>query len=390
VSRIDPDGSARLEKRREEKREMAFGSKCCAQIVTIKAQRSDSSPPINSARYLEEQSVPEWKRAYINYRGMKKLIKRVHEHRSKRLDLQLQRMGSKASNSSFRNPSGFSLGGNGNGENVRRRGTFSSMTRRLTGEVDPVEDRERENVVDGETNNYNTFVSSRRNGNGNGQSRNPGDMAKEVEEEIPPVSLMGTGLKLHNDPLKPAEDLLEEGTQDIKKKLTGIQVLAGITSKLSSGHSSAADGDGQGGQLQDQVRTSDPGPSTRKNPSSGTWNSTTPTTFIKDLEAEAVVEGNHPKPQVTHSDEVAALDSDETNVEPDSEKRNSQKTKLNFAGVEESSPAAHLSSPASPRDEGQSPNSKKKGVGNGNRSGSDRKLGGKGSVKGSKKKGGEF
>lgn len=38
----------------------------------------------HSARYLEENAVDEWRRAYINYRGLKKLIKRVAEHRAAR------------------------------------------------------------------------------------------------------------------------------------------------------------------------------------------------------------------------------------------------------------------------------------------------------------------
>lgn len=35
---------------------------------------------LTSARYLEENSVDEWRRAYINYRGLKKLIKRIDTH----------------------------------------------------------------------------------------------------------------------------------------------------------------------------------------------------------------------------------------------------------------------------------------------------------------------
>lgn len=34
---------------------------------------------------MEENAVDEWKRAYINYRGLKKLIKRVHEHYEERI-----------------------------------------------------------------------------------------------------------------------------------------------------------------------------------------------------------------------------------------------------------------------------------------------------------------
>lgn len=37
------------------------------------------------ARYLDENTVPEWKKVYIQYRGLKKLIKRVAEHREARL-----------------------------------------------------------------------------------------------------------------------------------------------------------------------------------------------------------------------------------------------------------------------------------------------------------------
>ncbi|WFD07701.1 Xenotropic and polytropic retrovirus receptor 1 [Malassezia vespertilionis] len=38
------------------------------------------------ARYLEENEVDEWRKAYINYRGLKKLIKRVDEHYQRRKD----------------------------------------------------------------------------------------------------------------------------------------------------------------------------------------------------------------------------------------------------------------------------------------------------------------
>ena len=32
------------------------------------------------ARYLEENAVDEWRKAYLNYAGLKKLIKRVKQH----------------------------------------------------------------------------------------------------------------------------------------------------------------------------------------------------------------------------------------------------------------------------------------------------------------------
>ncbi|KAI3625780.1 hypothetical protein CBS9595_001141 [Malassezia furfur] len=43
-----------------------------------------------NARYLEENAVDEWRKAYINYRGLKKLIKRVHEHHEARIALKLE------------------------------------------------------------------------------------------------------------------------------------------------------------------------------------------------------------------------------------------------------------------------------------------------------------
>ncbi|GAC98206.1 hypothetical protein PHSY_005795 [Pseudozyma hubeiensis SY62] len=42
------------------------------------------------ARYLDENTVPEWRKVYIQYRGLKKLIKRVAEHREARLRLQAE------------------------------------------------------------------------------------------------------------------------------------------------------------------------------------------------------------------------------------------------------------------------------------------------------------
>ncbi|KAL9939129.1 hypothetical protein V8E36_001942 [Tilletia maclaganii] len=51
------------------------------------------------AQYLEDASVPEWRRSYVNYGGIKKLIKRVAEHRTQRLSLELDRTISAASKS---------------------------------------------------------------------------------------------------------------------------------------------------------------------------------------------------------------------------------------------------------------------------------------------------
>lgn len=42
------------------------------------------------ARYLDENIVPEWRKVYIQYRGLKKLIKRVAEHREARLRYQAE------------------------------------------------------------------------------------------------------------------------------------------------------------------------------------------------------------------------------------------------------------------------------------------------------------
>ncbi|WFD42121.1 Xenotropic and polytropic retrovirus receptor 1 [Malassezia psittaci] len=41
--------------------------------------------PNDSARYLEENAVDEWRKAYIDYRGLKKLIKRVDAHYKARM-----------------------------------------------------------------------------------------------------------------------------------------------------------------------------------------------------------------------------------------------------------------------------------------------------------------
>ncbi|CDR98684.1 hypothetical protein, partial [Sporisorium scitamineum] len=42
------------------------------------------------ARYLDENTVPEWRKVYIQYRGLKKLIKRVAEHYEARLRLEAE------------------------------------------------------------------------------------------------------------------------------------------------------------------------------------------------------------------------------------------------------------------------------------------------------------
>lgn len=51
------------------------------------------------ARYLDENTVPEWRKVYIQYRGLKKLIKRVAEHREARLRLEAE-LGINSSHSS--------------------------------------------------------------------------------------------------------------------------------------------------------------------------------------------------------------------------------------------------------------------------------------------------
>ncbi|KAK0564716.1 Xenotropic and polytropic retrovirus receptor 1 [Tilletia horrida] len=50
------------------------------------------------ARYLEDASVPEWRRSYVNYAGLKKLIARVVEHRTLRLSHILAKTNSNVSN----------------------------------------------------------------------------------------------------------------------------------------------------------------------------------------------------------------------------------------------------------------------------------------------------
>lgn len=55
-----------------------------------------------SARYLEENVVVEWRRAYINYRGLKKVIKRVEARRKARISRDLSRFSTRSSsNKSF-------------------------------------------------------------------------------------------------------------------------------------------------------------------------------------------------------------------------------------------------------------------------------------------------
>lgn len=49
------------------------------------------------ARYLEENVVVEWRRAYINYRGLKKLIKRVDQRYKARISLELNKTPSHSS-----------------------------------------------------------------------------------------------------------------------------------------------------------------------------------------------------------------------------------------------------------------------------------------------------
>lgn len=130
----------------------------------------------------------EWKKAYLNYRGMKKLIKRVHEHRSKRLALaELERMASRGGSC----PSGTGF------PNFRRRGTFRGMTRRSTNDTDQDEPTIEPNAL-----------SSKED-----QSFSPEGIARE-RDSLLPISLVGTGLQLQDDLLKSPSNLEEAGVQD--------------------------------------------------------------------------------------------------------------------------------------------------------------------------------
>lgn len=353
------------------------------------------SSPSHSARYLEEQSVPEWKRAYLNYRGMKKLIKRVQQRREKRLTLELERKSSKASNSS-------SINWNQSVGNIRRRGTaLSSSFRRNTGDGDLDVETEINRNQDGP--NYRTFVGS--NDRGDDEITrvqfDTGDVEAR-EDDLPKVSLNGTGLKLLSD-----DQFGDQGDESNHHKTSSIsKAISSVSSNIFSISRSGGGADEEN-RNDHNPSISNPNPNPGVNltttSTSGTWNSQTPTTnpFREESENEEPpsedpkferISPNRTtswKKKLSNTNNHDDLDSDETNVGSSSNHKTLGKDL--GAGSDSSGRNQTASSPTN-----LEVNASRRPTTNENRNQSEGKMsfkikgGGGGGSGGGKKKGGEF
>ncbi|KAJ1024736.1 hypothetical protein NDA16_002776 [Ustilago loliicola] len=153
------------------------------------------------ARYLDENTAPEWKKVYIQYRGLKKLIKRVAEHREARLRLETE-LGLARTHSSS---SSTAIAGSGTNA-ARRRGPAAA-------------DQEAQHTLASSPG----YLSR----NDYGGTRGPAPALPE----LPPVSLAGTGLRLSSDHFGHEEsydtdrmhDLEAQGPSIDSKASTGSQ-----------------------------------------------------------------------------------------------------------------------------------------------------------------------
>ncbi|SJX64382.1 related to putative phosphate transporter 1 [Sporisorium reilianum f. sp. reilianum] len=127
------------------------------------------------ARYLDENTVPEWRKVYIQYRGLKKLIKRVAEHYEARLRMEAE-LGITRSHSSSTTAVAPSTG------------SLDPLIRRRILAV-PESDADREA--------QSTLASS----SGYTKRTDYGGThaAAPPLPSLPPISLQGTGLRLSSD-----------------------------------------------------------------------------------------------------------------------------------------------------------------------------------------------
>ncbi|KAN0062004.1 Xenotropic and polytropic retrovirus receptor 1 [Thecaphora frezii] len=132
------------------------------------------------ARYLEENTVPEWKKVYIQYRGLKKLIKRVAEHRQARLAYEAQL----ANASAQQTPAASSLGSNES--ELRRRNAPQSAATTAGADNATHDSHQGSSLARSQGNRYPTNY-------GGTSTDNPPAI------QLPPVRLNGTGLCLAGD-----------------------------------------------------------------------------------------------------------------------------------------------------------------------------------------------
>ncbi|MCO5589729.1 hypothetical protein L7F22_043697 [Adiantum nelumboides] len=142
------------------------------------------------ARYLEENVVVEWRKAYINYRGLKKLIKRVDQRYKARVSLELNKTSSHSS--SLKTLSSAVDG-------LRRR------QRRLSGASGEASDT----PIWSPTDQSNTLEIGGQN-NASSNTRRV-EFEDDHEDRYPQVSLDGTGLRIDIVPTNPpAEQNVEQ------------------------------------------------------------------------------------------------------------------------------------------------------------------------------------
>lgn len=124
-----------------------------------------------SARYLEENAVVEWRKAYINYRGLKRVIKLVAARRKARLSLDLSPQSSRISSRIIASTI----------EGLRRRPLTKSGSN-----------------AGSEGTNDSAYVSQLRNRRQSFGENGSGDglMEEDQSSNLPQVTLKGTGLNL--------------------------------------------------------------------------------------------------------------------------------------------------------------------------------------------------
>lgn len=189
------------------------------------------------ARYLEENVVVEWRKAYINYRGLKKLIKRVDQRYKARISLEL----SKTSSSHSTSLKSLSQAVDG----LRKR------QRRLSGASGEASDT----PIWSPTDQSNTLETGNHRSNSKQQNNTSDGRRVEFEEDAqdkyPQVSLEGTGLRIDVLPTNPipeqkadpphASKLQQEFSEEAQRNINGLEE-AGNAAKIDIDLEQGAEG----------------------------------------------------------------------------------------------------------------------------------------------------
>ncbi|EPQ26342.1 uncharacterized protein PFL1_05990 [Pseudozyma flocculosa PF-1] len=203
------------------------------------------------ARYLEENTVPEWKKVYIEYRGLKKLIKRVAEHRQARLQYEQhlglhdndndQHHGYSASGTSTSHRDADALRRRNNNSNSPGSGADYSSNDDAT--LAPPHPGTSLANSDGSKQRSDYGGVARR----SDAAANVGDDAAPSGVRLPPVSLVGTNLRLAgSDPNVVEEGLLDDQDEvpDLEAQVPKVGSIgkgAADVSRKASGHSLTRD-----------------------------------------------------------------------------------------------------------------------------------------------------